>query len=397
MSEFTPHTLSSTHLSLQLLPYGLTFHSLTLNDPSSANHTRDLLVGPQDPADHDHLTGTKGRHFTNQVVGRYANRLPAGVTDVNGMKLDLSGENGVCLHGGKRGLDTQVWTLVDRQSSTLFPTSDEVYPPAPASTSEAVYRHVSPAGADGFPLTVEFETLVQVSEPAAEDGPAGAGLNEVGTVKYVIRAKIVEEGKEDEKYGTPLNVTVHWGFNLGKFDGKEDETVRDHKLYIDSSNVSTLDSSMLATGTLTPTDPSSPLNFAHGSPSDLSTHRTLSANFPPSGIDHNIVLNSLTPISPKLTLTSPSLDTSISFKTNQSSVQIYTAGGMDGTHPKKDVHNAAKGGYPQFGAIFLEFHHPLATFLHPEYAAAAGTDTILKPGEVYENVVEAIVSIPRVK
>lgn len=40
------------------------------------------------------------------------------------------------------------------------------------------------------------------------------------------------------------------------------------------------------------------------------------------------------------------------------------------------------------GATFLEFHHPLATFLHPELTNVAGTDTILKIGEVYENLVE---------
>lgn len=39
------------------------------------------------------------------------------------------------------------------------------------------------------------------------------------------------------------------------------------------------------------------------------------------------------------------------------------------------------------GAVFLEFHHPIATFLHDDLIKAAGTNTILKRGDVYENYV----------
>lgn len=40
------------------------------------------------------------------------------------------------------------------------------------------------------------------------------------------------------------------------------------------------------------------------------------------------------------------------------------------------------------GAVFLEFHAPIATFLHDEYIQAnGGNDTILKVGEIYENYV----------
>lgn len=44
------------------------------------------------------------------------------------------------------------------------------------------------------------------------------------------------------------------------------------------------------------------------------------------------------------------------------------------------------------GAVFLEFHHPIATFLHDELTEAAGTNTTLKRGGVYENYVRVEVN-----
>lgn len=45
------------------------------------------------------------------------------------------------------------------------------------------------------------------------------------------------------------------------------------------------------------------------------------------------------------------------------------------------------------GAMFLEFQAPLATFMHPELAKVAGTDTVLRQGEVYENWVDVDVAV----
>lgn len=37
------------------------------------------------------------------------------------------------------------------------------------------------------------------------------------------------------------------------------------------------------------------------------------------------------------------------------------------------------------GAAFLEFHEPLAAFLHPETVGPSHNDTLLASGEVYNN------------
>ena len=44
-------------------------------------------------------------------------------------------------------------------------------------------------------------------------------------------------------------------------------------------------------------------------------------------------------------------------------------------------------GYPPHSAVFLEFHEPLAAWLHPDTIGASGSDTLLASGEVYNNYV----------
>ena len=88
---FTPHTLTAPPLALSLLPYGLTFHSLKVQVAPTDNC--DLLVGYEDPKDHDCNGTGRGRGFINQTVGRYANRLPTS-SKYGNVDLVLPGSDG---------------------------------------------------------------------------------------------------------------------------------------------------------------------------------------------------------------------------------------------------------------------------------------------------------------
>ena len=132
---------------------------------------------------------------------------------------------GISLHGGKRGLDTEAWKLITRQSSSLFPTNDPTYPFS-TDSEEAIYSITSPHGADGFPLTLEIEGLIRL-------GTSSEDL--AGEIEVVLRAKIVEDGSEGIDRGTPINLTIHWGWNLASFDGKQAEDISEHRLYLDVS------------------------------------------------------------------------------------------------------------------------------------------------------------------
>lgn len=53
----------------------------------------------------------------------------------------------------------------------------------------------------------------------------------LGRVTVVLRAKIVDDGSEESKRGTPINLTVHWGFMLDHVAGD----IKAHKMWIDVS------------------------------------------------------------------------------------------------------------------------------------------------------------------
>lgn len=165
---------------------------------------------------------------------------------------------------------------------------------------------------------------------------------------------------------------------------------------------------MLATGEVQPIPQGHGLDFY--SQGLEGKHRLLSDNFPEGGVgkltrvsltchelighchaDHNLIFKSIDKTRPQVVLTSPDSKVSLAFRTNQSTVQCYTAGGFDSKGPaRKTQHDPRRiGPYGRFSAVALEFHAPLATFLHDEFKQIAGTDTILRGKEqVYENWVE---------
>lgn len=79
IEPFTPVILRHPRLplSVNILPYGLTVHRILFADPTTGE-THDLITGPEDPKDHQ----SQGRCFFGPVVGRYANRLPKGKSEL---------------------------------------------------------------------------------------------------------------------------------------------------------------------------------------------------------------------------------------------------------------------------------------------------------------------------
>ncbi|GAA6030114.1 hypothetical protein JCM8097_009268 [Rhodosporidiobolus ruineniae] len=442
-SEDDQHRLETPHLESTVLSHGHILHSLVAK-PNG--HPSDLLVGFANPADHHHATA---RTFFNCAVGRYANRLPSGeIKLATGAKIHASGAEGVCLHGGESGFDTLPWTPIPRSESSLFDVDDPQHtvppppsdPAAPITESTTLHRLYSPAGADGFPCSLEVEALVTVLAPKVEETEAeGRKGRSVGKVKVVFRAKIREDGDEGIDKGTPVNLTLHWGFRL---DDCKDPDVLGHRLFLASDKLVALDDLGLSTGEIDAVEKGSQYDF-YSSGLD-GEHRTIGEQYDQEkGIDRNFLFNTPPPslhhpsgsarlsTTPQAILTSPTSAAhpyQLRFTSNQPSVQVYTAAGLDGSGPaRKEAHGgpseaAAKEGQPgavegrgygKHGAVFLEFHAPVGAVVHA--ASASGKeetplgawlaeraevrkadeegrgwerDTVLRRGQVYENWVE---------
>jgi hypothetical protein len=143
---------------------------------------------------------------------------------------------------------------------------------------------------------------------------------------------------------------------------------------LQSTQTPTLDDKMLAQGTWENIPAGSELDFH--SAGLAGPHRTLGDNFPADGVgelrslhlplhtlcsstslppDHNFGFTSTTRSTPQVVLTSPDDKLSLSFRTNQSTVQCYTASGFDNHGPaRKSIHDPQRiGPYARFGEPLL--------------------------------------------
>lgn len=163
--------------------------------------THDILIGPETPS--DHLV----QKYTNTIIGRYANRVPAGAhtftrKGLTGTLNAASNESPtVSLHGGITGWDLQPWDpLPDLSAAQLFTPAEISRLQADAPTS-VIFRRESPDGEEGYPGRLLIEVLVRLAQPQGKPSEDGK-LWKLGSVLLLYRAKLLEEGKV-----TPINVT----------------------------------------------------------------------------------------------------------------------------------------------------------------------------------------------
>lgn len=146
--------------------------------------------------------------FYGAAIGRYANRIGAARFGLDGAEYRLAANDGAnSLHSGPRGFDQQFWEVATR-------------------TGESVtFRHLSPAGFNGFPGNLRTEVRYTI----AEDGLA-----------------IALTANTDAP--TIVNLTHHGYFNLaGEASGA---SILDHWLQIPASRTTPVDAALIPTGEL---------------------------------------------------------------------------------------------------------------------------------------------------
>ena len=140
------------------------------------------------------------------ALGRYANRIANGKFTLDGVEYNITKNSGQhTLHGGTKGFDHTVWTVVKAKKDKL------------------VLNCVLPDGLDGFPGTLTTTLTYSITK----DG----GL------------QISYEATTDK--ATVVNLSNHTYFNL---DGTGNGDIMDHELMINAGFITETDRSNIPTG-----------------------------------------------------------------------------------------------------------------------------------------------------
>lgn len=427
VDPFKPIVLSAeaTSLIATVLPYGLTIHSISTEDHE------DFICGPQDPQDHQ----ARGRAFLNPIIGRFANRLPAGKVEFKSANAtthqielpEFSGA-GVVLHGGPQcdkenkadslvqhgPFDRCYWQPIDAKDSKFFANSGFSSTSSPTEKqSSLIFAIESPDGDSGYPGQLRVETLLAVVPSSGTDAELGKSA---GRLLLRYRAALATDGTVE---ATPLNLTHHWSFNLAASNEKsgkiEHGMVSEHvvQMYPPAGKrlyQLDLDSAMIATGKLNPSGGAADSFSNPGSHNwDMQGGKPIRQGIPSAGYDDFYVwgLDSAIPqaddvnkiateATKRLRLSSESAGRSLTFHTNQAGTQLYTAEGQP-EHPADPAKSGGlmkkahrKGGLPDSGNfkrsyVAIEFGGPHCGFIRQGLAEVGGREEVLEKGQVYDS------------
>lgn len=269
------------------------------------------------------------------TMGRVANRINNGRFVLDGDTVQLDRNSGQhTIHGGGDGWRGQVFAADQPNDSTL------------------VLAYTSPDGESGFPGEVTVNVTFTVNQ-----------RNELA-INY--------EAETTEK--TVINLTNHSFFNLS---GAPEKTVVDNILYVNATEYTPLDSTLITTGEIQPVA-GTPFDFTEPVPIDTAlardpSHAQLQIA---SGIDHNFVLNtggSIDELAARLY--APSSGIAMEVYTNEPGMQVYTGNMLDGARTGKE--NVP---YEKQTAICLETQHFPDAPNKPHWPS-----TVLEPGDRYSS------------
>ena len=317
-------------MNARIMTYGGIVQSLTVPDKNGS--FGDVVLG------YDTLDGylTNSPYF-GALIGRYGNRIAKGHFTLDGQTYTLATNNGPnSLHGGIKGFDKVVWTVVRVENTPQGPQLELAY--------------TSPDGEEGYPGTLKVTALYTV------------------TPDNRLRLDYTATTDKD----TVVNLTQHSYFNLA---GHGD--ILGHVIYINADTFTPVDSTLIPRGELEP---------VAGTPFDFRTPVMIGSRVNADdeqikfggGIDHNWVINhSMGELGLDARVTEPTTGRVLEVWSTEPGLQFYSGNFLDGTI-------TGKGGqvYPYRGAIAMEPQHYPDSPNHPNFPSV-----VLKPGEVYHNTI----------
>ena len=310
---------------LRLLTLGATVHDLQVTGGDGAR--RHVALGLATSA-HYLASGC----YIGGTIGRYANRVRDGHLPLpDGEHVLGHHDRGNHLHGGPDGFDRRLWDLVEHD--------DE----------RAVLRLTSPDGDQGFPGEVHVEVVFAV-------GGKGVAIDFTATTDRT----------------TVVNLTQHAYFNL---EGRAAGTIDEHLLQVPASSYTPVDAIGIPLGEHAPVA-GTPFDFRRPTRLGAAIRAAHPQVLDARGVDHNLVIDGAADgrgLRTNAVLTSPLTRTTLTIRSDQPGLQVYTGNSLAGT-----VRSVDGGFYGQGDGIALEPQLFPDSPHHPEWPAA-----LLEPGQTY--------------
>jgi aldose 1-epimerase len=304
---------------LALTNVGATLMSLKVKDKKG--NLINVVAGLKDAAAYASPAYQKSCVSLGATVGRYAGRISQGGFSLDGINYSLESDNGIHLHGGSEGFQNQLWEVV---SVTQEPSAS------------AVFRLVSPDGAQGYPGNLIVRASYELTNH-----------NQL-IIEYTATT--------DKK--TVLNLTNHAYFNLNGTG-----TVANQLLQINANQILATNARLIPTGKFVDVKNT---GFDYNIPTTV-TNKDF------NGLDTVFVLNTNGTNEPNVVLKSATSGIKMQVFTNQKAVVVFTPPKFD----KVAVYPANEATFP---AICFETQNFPDAPNQPNFPSA-----ILTPGETYCN------------
>ncbi|TXS42248.1 galactose mutarotase [Streptomyces sp. uw30] len=323
-------SLANGGTRMKVLSYGGIVQSLEI--PDRRGRLANVSLGFDNIEDYV----AKSPYF-GALIGRYGNRIGKGKFSLDGKAYQVNVNDGVnSLHGGAKGFDKRVW---------------DVEPFTKGSDVGLHLYYTSVDGEMGYPGTLK----VKVTYTLTRHGDW----------------RIDYEATTDK--ATVVNLTSHVYWNLA---GEGSGTIENHRLKIDASRYTPVDSGLIPTGELAP---------VAGTPFDFRRTKAIGEDLREAhqqllygkGIDHNWVLDK--GISPRpewiATLKDPSSGRTLRMASTEPGLQFYSGNFLDGT-----LVGPSGRTYRQGDALCLETQHFPDSPNKPSFPS-----TVLRPGQTYRS------------
>lgn len=305
---------------------------VSIKVPDAEGKKADVVMGYKNPADY-----VADGPCCGKTPGRYANRIALGNLVVDGVRHQLSINNGPnALHGGPWGFANRIWTVEELTDNKVVLT----------------YRAVD--GEEHYPGNLDAKVTYTWSD-----------ADEL-TINY--------EAVTDKD--TVINLTNHAYFNLA---GHNSGTVLNHRLHILASKWLPTDATQIPTGEIADVK-GTPMDFTEPKAIGRDIKEEFEALKIGKGYDHCWCLDDYDgkgTVVKAAELTSPDTTRRLEVFTDQPGLQVYTGNWLDGCPEGKD--NAV---YHDYDAVALECQGYPDAPNKPEFPSQ-----LLRPGEKYQRTI----------